>query len=303
MRPVGVATRAGPRAISGVLRWCLANRHFLIAAAILLLTALAIRLSTWVEKMPVYWPEGVVVSEDFRLLSLPDKIGPFVKVIQDGEIGISDGAPDGEDILKDNEMQELTIGTIADKSRRKSRCSNWYVSRIYRDERIRDRRDVYAYWRLQLYYYTGMRDTVPHVPDRCLVAGGAQMLTNEAVTFHAPAVPAPWQEPVQVNQVRFSLSNPLKLTASRYVQYYVFSLNGRPERRWETVRLHLSKPWVRHCFFAKIQFAPLGAVEDTKEAARKAEEFASIMLPTILRALPTEQDVEELDKLDSEDAD
>ena len=59
----------------------------------------------------------------------------------------------------------------------------------------------------------------------------------------------------------------------------------------------LSLPWVRHSFFAKIQFSPIGGgeVKDIAEADREAQEFLSHVLSGVMAMLPTASDVERLD--------
>ncbi|MEZ6242152.1 MAG: exosortase-associated EpsI family protein [Phycisphaerales bacterium] len=56
-----------------------------------------------------------------------------------------------------------------------------YVSRIY--ERKQEPGDTGKPFQIQLHaaYYTGMIDTVPHVPERCFVGGGLQQATSSRV--------------------------------------------------------------------------------------------------------------------------
>ncbi len=58
-----------------------------------------------------------------------------------------------------------------DKDRQAELGTDDYITRTYRDTRLEED-DPTAYASVHIAYYTGMIDTVPHVPDRCWVAGG-----------------------------------------------------------------------------------------------------------------------------------
>jgi hypothetical protein len=85
------------------------------------------------------------------------------------------------------------------------------------------------------------------------------------------------------------------------VQYYVFSLNGRPEESRNQVRLQLTDPRVRYAYFAKIQFGLRMSVNDVAMADERAKEFLGVALPEALRMLPMPQDVERLNTSDETD--
>ncbi len=272
----------------GVLGWCAANVHFLIATVLLLCVAAGIHAFRRVDRQPVPWPEGTSVGSDFRLLTFPERLGPF-KLVDGGEITFD------EDI-----MRALGLGSSYDKDRHPLRRSNWYINRVYEDTRVSDRNNPYRYWRLEVYYYTGMRDNVPHVPERCLIAGGVEVLDRTNVSFNIPAARAGWDDAVKFRRVHYRRRSAGGFAARDGAEYYTFSLNGVPETRWERVRLDLSLPWVRHCFFAKIQFAPFapsgaGGIKSAAEADLEAEKFMNVFLPAVLRVLPTHSDVERLD--------
>ncbi|MGA2265331.1 MAG: hypothetical protein ABSH10_02750 [Phycisphaerae bacterium] len=276
------------------------NRHFLIAAAILAITWLgwdwAIAQLKWVtRKDPVPWTPAVKVDADCRLISFPDRLGPYV-LVGDGEFEKElDGRPDGDVVLRQDVLDTLKINTSLDKDRLASRSSNWYMVRIYRDTRVESPSSPFRYWRLELYYYTGRLYQVPHVPDRCLVAGGATMLPAAAkrLEMNAPGASAPWDH-AAFNRVGYEMTDRTGLDVRRYVQYYAFSLNGQPEVSWEKVRLELTKPWVRHCYFAKIQLAPTGPVSDFAEADRSVNEFLDMFMPAVVATWPMPSVVDKL---------
>ena len=279
--------------------------HFLAAAAVLVASAVGWRvavsaLGIVLQKAPVPWPPGVRVDTDFRLLSLARQFGPYERVEADGECPdprtgqpVRDHRPDGEILYEPHLMDLLGIGTGYDRTRYDERCSNWYVSRIYRDGRERPG-SPYRYWQLDVTYYTGSLDTVPHVPERCLVAGGATVSSSAKVTFRADGVSADWSGDLVFRRTRYEKLTERTGSLWESVQYYTFSLNGRPESAWEKVRGTLTLPGIPHAYFAKIQFAPRDSVTDLAETDRRAQDFLSQALPEILRALPTRADVQKL---------
>ncbi|MFA6134230.1 MAG: hypothetical protein WC869_09480 [Phycisphaerae bacterium] len=270
--------------------------HFGIAAGVLLVTTIGwgwgvTQLQWALRKEPVPWPAGVTVSADCRLTSFPARIGPFV-LAEDGELERQrDGQPDGDVIMREDVLESLHINTSVDKSRLAERQSNWYASRIYRDTRVDS--GPFRYWRLDLYYYTGLLDTVPHVPERCAQAGGAQLAGNSGVTFALTGTPEPWDKAAPFRKTCYEITTGNNVLAStrRYVQYYTFSLNGAPQASWEMVRATLTLPTQRYCFFAKIQFGPAGEVPDFDETDAPAQEFIRLFMPAALATLPMPQDI------------
>jgi hypothetical protein len=129
------------------MRWtAVKNPAFVIA--LLLLTSAAAGMSAAVhyfkislKKLPIYAPEGRL------LMSLPTETASWVMVNEHRE----------------KAEVEKELGT-----------SN-YISRLYKLKAPKDGKD--AFLQFHAAYYTGMIDTVPHVPDRCFVAGGMQIGT------------------------------------------------------------------------------------------------------------------------------
>jgi len=273
--------------------WCRANVHFLVAAGILLVAAagwnLVIGVLEWaIYKEPVEWPAGVEVDEEFRLISLPAKLASpdSERVYVYDDTRNDAGQIRGDLPITEDEMGILKIGTTIDRKRRPQRRSNWMFARMYFGEQAVQG----EVWQLDGYYYTGMLDQVPHVPDRCLVAGGAKLLGTESVTFEIEGVPEPWRR-VPFRRALYAVYDRGSGLTRKYAQYYTFSMNGRPEPRWWIVRFELTFPWIQYCYFAKIQFGSRLPVGNTEDADRAAEAFAQCFLPEVLQALPVPEDI------------
>ncbi|HMN41522.1 MAG TPA: exosortase-associated EpsI family protein [Phycisphaerales bacterium] len=84
----------------------------------------------------------------------------------------------GDEYLKEEVIE--TLGTTN------------YVSRTYVERQPKDPKSPRGV-QFHLAYYTGMIDTVPHVPDRCFVAGGAVMAGG------------PWVVPVPLDRAEWTI--------------------------------------------------------------------------------------------------
>lgn len=211
---------------------------------------------------------------------------------QKGGKPVLDGEPDGEKTIIGEVLESLAIGTALDFSSVGDRKSTWYVSRVYVD-RQKSPGEKYRLWNLDVTYYTGSMDKAPHFPERCLKAAGMVIGRLDDVKFTVPNSPEPWgPEPITCRAVEYH--NPRGSWENLHVQYYVYSLHGQPESSWEDVRLSMASPFRKYAYFAKIQFHPANAIDDSSEAKQAAEEFVKYMLPEVLRMLPMPEDIRKL---------
>ena len=244
------------------------NIHFIIALVVVCLTGVAINL---------YKPSGVRVNSEYRLISLPEKIGPYELI---------DVKEFDEDLVR-----ALGIGTSYDKERLPNRRSSWYGVGFYADQREGQNQ----LWRMEIFYYTGLRDNVPHVPERCLDAGGVTVVSRDIVPLKSVAARAPWDKDVEFRRVYYRFSGTGGGVGARDgAEYYIFSVNGKPYNSPDRVRFELAKPTVTYSYFAKIQFAAISSVgiESAAAADDAAGEFINVMLPSMLNTLPTADDIE-----------
>ena len=213
------------------------------------------------------------------VLSLPGELGPWVQVSID--------APMPPEI-------EHELGTKE------------YVQREYVDTRQADP-DVLEQWRgspqkteelrkalrnsvlsknprgmvtLHVAYYTGGVDTVPHIPDRCMVAGGYDPVgsTQAILDLGDRAVTTSY---VQFQQ-RAGHATPTTINVA-----YFFQVNGDYEHDAITgVRKRLQNLFERHGYFAKIECMSI-ALDPAAEPSQAAiADFLSSALPQIEKLLP-----------------
>lgn len=250
------------------------NWAFVLAVVLLALTMVGIRMENWVEKEAVPWSQTVKVDHDYRMLSMPETVGSLVAIRYN----------DPNEALTEELVKALGMGVGRDPERLSQRKSNWYAIQRYVDKRNQQ------VWQMELFYYTGIDDKVPHVPERCLAAAGAKVLGSDSLEWNLGASAAPWPEKVPIRRTRYLT----QASSGERVSYYTFSLNGKPENDWRMIRAYLAKPWVRYCYFAKIQIYPVGIITSTAAVDAAAQDVLRQCLPELLKLLPSAADVEAL---------
>jgi hypothetical protein len=271
---------------SGIVRALLADRAFLVATAILLTCALTWGIAVQqmgivLIKSPIPWPEPCVVGSDFRLLSLPKVLGRYEMI------------PGSDTPIPKETLEQLKIGTSFDKMRLDDRTANWYVRRQYRDvEADANNPTPYDAWYIDVYFYNGGADSVPHIPERCRMVAGISGIESSQVEMDLAGSPLPeaWSPTVPIQRIIYSQE--LRMTTATRSEYYTFALNGRPESNWMFVRAKMKDIWTEHCYFAKIQFGPAGpGTVEPEESDRRARQFLRDVLPAVLKNLPSVADV------------
>jgi hypothetical protein len=130
---------------------------------------------------------------------------------------------------------------------------------------------------LAVTYYTGLVDTVAHVPDRCYVADGYEPKSWEEVKWNIDG-----GKPVEVRFINFEDGSG-RSAATRSVAYF-FHVNGTFESSPEAVRLHLQNLFERHGYYAKVEVMTL--IPDHAESARVMTDFLNGAMPEVRKSLP-----------------
>ncbi len=285
------------------------NIHFVLALAILLAVGGFIQAYGWMVKKPVKWPEGVTV-EMHRNTSfpnaLPAELGRYVAVTEDDPLyGVSKYQDGCDRIIKKEDLSVLGIRTIYnDQQRLKDHEANWYGLRYYRDTQA-DPNSPFRYWLLEVYYYTGLRDQVPHVPNTCLNAAGADILKQESIVFRSPNAREPWNGDLRFQRVFYTVREAGGVE-SFGVTYYLLGFNDEPINhktangaRWD-VRNRMSSMGIVYNYYVKIQFASLGNFAqgqfDHEQSDQAAQKFVESFMPEILTQLPTKEAIEKLEQ-------
>jgi hypothetical protein len=185
-----------------------------------------------------------------------------------------------------------------------------YLTRWYR--RVGDPPDKQTLVQLHCAYYTGMIDTVPHVPERCFVGGGLEF-ASESVTVPVPLdmsrlIPDPdapldeqgrpvWMGRSEETHSRVRLPRgieelKMKSTAFRdqsakasVIAGYFFVANGGVVASADDVRLMAFRLTDDYAYYAKIQFMSTTA-QSPEELAALAADLLNDLFPELMRRLP-----------------
>lgn len=174
-----------------------------------------------------------------------------------------------------------------------------YISWIFHDTRV-DKEAPGGLIRLHIPYYTGQIDSVPHVPDRCFVAGGAlpnlkEIKTAElasrgirregssvtALTEAGTWVSLPADE-VPITVVRFAHQDQPNQS---YTVAYFFIANNDYVATPEGVRIKAFNPFDRYAYWAKVEVMPYG-IADPERTREVVGDFLSYALPEVMMCLP-----------------
>lgn len=267
-----------------VIRRLLAQPAFL--GAVLLLGASAISLNAAVSFLKLHFKK---LPCELRVASLKDglpaKIGGWIQVSQDQPI--------------DAEMEQV-LGTSR------------YVFRDYVDSSIFSEGEInalksatpqeYAAMRLRLQsqhpegfitaavtYYTGLVDTVAHIPERCYVADGYEVSNSQerSADLHGPDG---WHRNVTYSFLSFDDQTGTH-RVSRNVGY-LFHVDGEYDDSSFGVRARLQDLRERYGYYAKVELmtqSPASQAQDPalrERSAKAMERFLAVALPEVEKCLP-----------------
>lgn len=189
--------------------------------------------------------------------------------------------------------------------------TKWYISRLYLDH-SKSRNDPERVVRLHVAYYTGTVDTVPHVAERCLTAGGARPVgsgrgacvlrvegdayriledgTTIGISDLDPDGSTVPETTIDATVFSYAISHEDSARSANVT--YFFAANGKFLATPDHVRLHAINPSDRFSYYCKIEVG-LPGIEDATAAAAAASRFLSVALPDIMACLPDWKDVQE----------
>jgi hypothetical protein len=241
----------------------------LLAAAVgLNASVMALKLSFRKEAVPLR----------AAVTSLPGTVGPWVQVSLDERF-----SEEIEDELATKEyLRRVYVDTRKADGEVLSRWNSAQVKTAdLREELHRSvvSRDPLAVVVLHVAYYTGAVDTVPHIPDRCMVAGGFDPVGRREATLDLG------ERELRCSFVQFEERGqggaPVTLSVA-----YLFQVNGDYEYDAITgVRKRLQDLRERYAYFAKIELMTQGR-GDAEASLAAMSDFLSHALPEIEQILP-----------------
>ena len=143
---------------------------------------------------------------------------------------------------------------------------------------------------LNVTYYTGMVDTVTHIPERCMVADGFEPKNPQSVTMALGTKPDGSTRDIPVQFFTFE-DQTGRGRMNRHVAYF-FHCNGGYEPNPVAVRVKLQNLFERHGYYAKVEVMSdeparrvVAADEDAKRSA-SAKQAQDSMARLLTQALP-----------------
>jgi hypothetical protein len=138
-----------------------------------------------------------------------------------------------------------------------------------------------------LTYYTGLVDTVAHIPDRCYIADGYEPSSYDKPTWD---LTTPGSSKPALVDVRFiSFEDQTGRNAEPKCVAYVFHVDGYYESDPLAVRARLQSLTQRYGYYAKVELMTLG--DDTQVASDTMRSFLTAARPEIEACLPDWQKV------------
>jgi hypothetical protein len=133
-------------------------------------------------------------------------------------------------------------------------------------------------------YYTGMADTVAHVPERCYVANGQDPENPDTVRMPVFKGVANRKPDLQVRYVEFRDRD--RTTSSVSNVMYVFQVNGAYESdSLGGVRARMQDIFQKYVYYAKIELM-LHMPDDAKGAQAVMADFLTYAMPEVEKCLP-----------------
>ncbi|MEM7680379.1 MAG: exosortase/archaeosortase family protein [Planctomycetota bacterium] len=155
--------------------------------------------------------------------------------------------------------------------------------------------------RLHTAYYTGTVDTVPHVPTRCFIAGGAEHDGEQQITLDldpADYTPAPDGQgylttlddgrtvrvPTLTIPATLFKYRPEGAEEPQHVIFF-FAANGKFMASPNQVRAEGFNPTDQYSYYCKIEVQPMD-IGDAELSEQRVEDLLTEMLPEIMACLP-----------------
>jgi len=251
---------------------------------VVLLLAAALGLNAAVSYLQLHFKKEPVPLAH-PLTVIPDRFGTWVQVSQDKALD-----KELQDVLGTDQyiFREYVDEKVVDKS----------TIEDFKDKSDEDRRKKLSQIRikypnavvnLSVTYYTGMVDTVAHVPDRCVTADGYEPKTYEepewGIARDLPISARKNGDKIKVRYINFEDQAPTTGVASitRSIAYF-FNTNGEYVCSPLDVRRKLANLMERKGYYAKIEC--MTTIENSNDSARVLTDFLTSALPEIHKCMP-----------------
>jgi Protein of unknown function (DUF3485) len=249
---------------------------FVLVAAILLVTAITLNAATQFMQLH-FQKKPVPLAQDLK--TIPAQLGHWVQVSKDEplepdmahELGATNYVY--RDYVDDRKVSASVIDQFKDKTLTERKELLSQVQHQYPD----------AVLNAGITYYTGMVDTVAHIPDRCYIADGFEPSSYKILSWSAfDGRPGRDEQHDDVRFISFEDQVAARHSEARNVAYF-FQANGEYTSDPIGVRLRLQDLRERYGYYAKVE---LMSISDPETSARIMNDFLTPALPEIEKCLP-----------------
>jgi hypothetical protein len=249
---------------------------FLLVAGILLLSAISLNAAT--QYLQLYFKKlPVELSHD--LSTIPSKLGHWVQVSRDEKLGEDMEHVLGathylyRDYVDSSKVPAAVIEKFEGKSFGERKAMAAYVQQNYPDAVIN----------LGVTYYTGMVDTVAHIPDRCYIADGYVPTEYQSLNWSAFDDRAGRSDDGDVRYINFEDQIAARQAAPKNVAYF-FHANGKYTSDPIHVRVLLQDLFQPYAYYTKIEL--MTVMPDKEKSTVIMNDFLKSALPQIESCLP-----------------
>jgi hypothetical protein len=265
------------RATLGVsFKRVLRQPSFVLVCAILLVAAVSLNAS--VEFLQLHFQkQPVSMRKEFS--TFPTKLGPWVQVYEQ---------PMPVDVVHTLATEQFTFRFYVDS--RKIAPAQLAMFEASKDEKQRQEllqqlitKQPSAVMDIGLTYYTGMVDTVAHIPDRCYIADGyapTQYKQPQLPAFENRAGRASGGD---LRLITFEDQSADRKSVPKTVGYF-FQCNGQYESDPIEVRKRLGNLLERYGYYSKVEL--MTQMQDSNAAAEIMDDFLKHALPEVEKCLP-----------------
>jgi len=252
---------------------------FIVVAGILLLAAIG--LNAAVQHLKLTFRKAPVALQK-PLKEIAPQFGPWKQVSVDERLEpeIEESLAAVEYISRDYiDTRRVPADILKQFEGKTTRERHQLISKIAST-------DPQAYVHMMVTYYTGMVDTVAHIPDRCYVAGGFEQIESETARWNC-FLPR-GDERASSRYSTYEDKVPGRGARRAQVAYF-FHVNGRYTSDSLDVRATLQNLFEKYGYYAKIEVR--SDDQNRQRAGEVMDDFLNYALPEVEKSLPDWQKV------------
>jgi hypothetical protein len=263
------------------LKRLLRQPGFVLVCAVLLVAAVSLNAS--VEFMQLHFQKQAVdMRQDFS--KLPSKLGPWVQISKDEPLPV--------DQLHSLGTEQYLYRYYVDSRQVKPSRLAEFEGKDYRQRQeliwLLQKESPGAVISIGLTYYTGMVDTVSHIPDRCYIADGFVPTSYKIVHWSAFDQRDGRSASGDARLINFEDQSAVRTPVPRTVCYF-FHCNGQYESDPIGVRKRLGNLFERFGYYSKVEL--MMQLHDDEAASKAMNDLLQYALPEVEKCLPDWQAV------------